>query len=296
MIEGYIDWLTVNRWYSKNSANNYMRTLKMFNEYINRYWGFKVEECEKIKMEIIDAFVSFEKKIGKDLSTINNYLSWLRNYLRYCKIHERGVIDYREIQNIKTRAKKIDSLTDDEVVLLIKYFHNVKAETKRQELIKIRNMIIVNLFIYTWLRCNELSSLRLEDMQEHMQIIGKWWIRRYMHFHEDDLRIINYYKFLRKEEEWWLLVNHASNCDRDRLSNVAIETIIREWARKAWIEWKVFPHKLRHTFATQLLRNNANIYHIQKLLWHQNLNTTQHYLTVMNCELEATQNLVPRFW
>ena len=81
-----------------------------------------------------------------------------------------------------------------------------------------------------------------------------------------------------------------------KLSNVSIEKIIKDGAvRKAWITGRVFPHKLRHTFATNLLRSNAPLPHIQQLLGHSNLTTTQIYLTVLNSKSRKTQNSITRF-
>jgi site-specific recombinase XerD len=72
-----------------------------------------------------------------------------------------------------------------------------------------------------------------------------------------------------------------------------IENVIKKWWE--WIGIHLFPHKLRHTFATNLLRNNAKLPHIQKLLWHSSLDTTQIYLTVLDDELKETQKLLQRF-
>jgi site-specific recombinase XerD len=59
-----------------------------------------------------------------------------------------------------------------------------------------------------------------------------------------------------------------------------------------WIEGKIFPHRLRHTFATMLLSKNAEIFYIQKLLWHKNFSTTEEYLTVLNETAKKTQSLL----
>ena len=98
---------------------------------------------------------------------------------------------------------------------------------------------------------------------------------------------------MRKDRCPYLLVSHSNNYESKKLSNVSIENIIREAWNKIGV--KVFPHKLRHTFATNLLRNGAKLIHIQQLLGHSNITTTQGYLSVLNSELQDTQMLVKRF-
>lgn len=80
-----------------------------------------------------------------------------------------------------------------------------------------------------------------------------------------------------------------------KLSRNSVEKIISKGAEDAGITTKVFPHKLRHTFATNLLRSNAPLIHIQKLLGHSSVQTTEMYLTVLNSELADTQRLITRF-
>ena len=205
------------------------------------------------------------------------------------------VENYQKVVFTKEQKRKIDALNDDEVIKLISYFKSIKCKNDKEVMIKTRNLIIVNLLVYTWLRVNELSNLKIDEVGEDMQIIGKGGKRRYLSIHEDDLRLIDLYLFMRKDKSEYLLVSHSNNSDGKKLSNVSIERIVSRGAKLAWIEQDVFPHKLRHTFATQLLKQNANIYHISQLLGHVNLNSTQQYLTVLNCETKKTLKLIPRF-
>jgi integrase/recombinase XerC len=153
--------------------------------------------------------------------------------------------------------------------------------------------MICRLLIYTWLRVNELSHLKIEDIKEELQIIWKGGIRRVLYLFKEDLAIIDLYLFLRKDNCPYLIVNHSSNYETKRLSNVMIENIIREGWKKIWIE--VYPHKLRHTFATNLLRNWAKLPYIQKALWHSNIQTTQTYMTVFNNDIREAQLKMTRY-
>ena len=296
MLNEFSDWLTYNRNNSKYTIRNYISALKLFDDYLKQIWHPGVEECKDIKMRHIDGFVLEQRSFKhKEDRTVNNYLAAIKLYLRFCLIQWKRVEDYNKILFIKEHRKKIEALSEEECIKLFEYFRNVKCKGKREELIKIRNLCIISLFMYTWLRLSELSSLKKEEIWEDMNITGKGWKERYISIHPDDLRIIKYYLFIRKDNSEWLFISHAKNCDNRKLSNVSIEKIIKDWAVRAWITSRVFPHKLRHTFATNLLRSNAPLPHIQQLLGHSNLTTTQIYLTVLNSEIKKTQNSITRF-
>ena len=273
-----------------------MQALALFDDYLKQIWHPGVEECKDIKMRHIDGFVLEQRSFKhKEDRTVNNYLAAIKLYLRFCLIQWKRVEDYNKILFIKEHRKKIEALSEEECIKLFEYFRNVKCKGKREELIKIRNLCIISLFMYTWLRLSELSSLKKEEIWEDMNITGKGGKDRYISIHPDDLRIIKYYLFIRKDSSEWLFISHAKNCDNRKLSNVSIEKIIKDGAVRAWITSRVFPHKLRHTFATNLLRSNAPLPHIQQLLGHSNLTTTQIYLTVLNSEIKKTQNSITRF-
>lgn len=289
-------WTT--KWYSQKTIDNYTRTLQKFDDYLkdislNKRW---VEQCELIKIHDIEQFI-FERKLKWiDTRTLNNYLSWIKTYITFCAIHWKKVLDWRQIVFAKEHKKKIDSLSEEECEKLIHYFKHIKTFSKIAELIKIRNLLIISMLLYTWLRISELSWIKIKDISEHMQVIWKWWERRTIMIMDEEMKLIKLYLFMRKDDSERLFINHSRNYLWKKLSNVSIEKIVREWWIKAWLKKEIFPHMLRHTFATLLLRNQANIYHIQQLLWHKNLNTTQTYLTVLNYELENTQKKIPRFW
>lgn len=211
-------------------------------------------------------------------------------------INDREVEDYRKVMFAREPKKKIDALTDEEVKKLFDYFKKRPHKTKTEEIIKTRNLLIMQLLIYTGLRVSELANLKIADIKEEMQIIGKGGKRRVVNLYKDDLKLIDLYLFLRKNVPGeYLLVSLAKNSRGNKLSTVSIEKIIREAGRACGINKKVFPHLLRHTFATNLLRGKASIYHIQQLLGHSSLATTQTYLTAFNADLRDTQKICRKY-
>ena len=295
MLKKFSDWLKYNRSCSDCTIRNYTLGLRLFNEYLKSL-SLSIEECESIKIRHIDQFI-YEQRFfrKKNERTVNNYLAWLKLFLRFCLIQWYNVENYNKIMYVKEHKKKIEALSEEECIKLFEYFKSVKCKNETEELIKTRNLAIVSLFMYTGMRLGELANLKIEEIWEDMQLMGKGGKERYISIHPDDLRIIKLYLFLRKDNSEWLFVSHSRSCKNRKLSNVGIENVIKEWSRKAWIIGRVFPHKLRHTFATNLLRSNAPLPHIQQLLGHNNISTTQIYLTVLNSEIKKTQNSITRF-
>ena len=287
--------LTYNRGFTKWTAENYCRTLKLLDNYLKKisFWKRGVKYPEDITLKDIDMFIKMERVKGKWVATCNNYLAGIKNFMKYNMVLWKDVIDSKRILIAKEPQNKIEALTDNEAKSLIEYFKSVPCETYREELIKTRNFMICWLLIYTGLRVNELSSLKINDIREELQIIWKWGVRRVVYLFKQDLEIIDFYLFMRKDNCPYLIVNHSNSYKTKRLSNVSIENIIREWWKKIWIE--VFPHKLRHTFATNLLRNWAKLPYIQQLMWHKNISTTQTYLSVLNTDIRDTQQLMKRY-
>lgn len=296
-IKNFKEWLLITKWYSEKTINNYIRTLNKFDKYLKdiSFNQRGVEQCEKIKIHDIESFISIEKLHWLETRTLNNYLSWIKTYIIYCAIHGEDVLDTRQIIFAKEHKKKIEALSEEECKKLFNHFKKRKAIWKVQELIKTRDLLIVSMFLYTWIRVSELAWIRIKDIQENMQVIWKWWERRTVNILPEEMKLIKLYLFMREDSSEWLFISHSSNSRWRKLSHVSIQEIIRKWWKEAWLDHKIYPHMLRHTFATLLLRKKANLYHIQQLLWHKNLNTTQIYLSVLNKELEETQKKIPRF-
>lgn len=297
IIDNFVNRLDENRWFSKNTVANYRRTIILFDNYLKSVslWGWGVEQCEKIKLKDVNLFIQQQKLKKKDARTCNNYLACIKNFLRFCLIMWYNVEDYRKILYAREIKKKIDSLSDDECERLMRFFRKIKCKNEKEELIKTRNLCIVQLLLYTWLRVSELASIKVKDVKRELQIIWKWWKRRVVFLYPEDLKMIDLYLFMREKfiDSEYLFVSLSSNCMWKPLSRVSIEKFIREWWKQVWVD--VFPHKLRHTFATCLLRKKADLVHIQNLLWHGNINTTMTYLSVLNKDLEKTQRLIKRY-
>lgn len=291
IIEQYTEWLENNRNYATNTIRNYKRTMELFSSYLKEHRK-SVEDTKSIKLGVIENFIA-KQRTDKDVRTCNNYLACIKLFLRFCLIKWYKTEDYKKLMFAREVRKKIEALEDADVNKMFNYLKDLETETNRQEVIRLRNLVILQLLVYTGVRVGELVNIKIDDIGEQMQIIGKWGKRRVVNLYEDDLGIIRCYLFARRKyDSDYLLISFAGKKKGERISKVAIEQVIRDIGKNAGIQQKVYPHKLRHTFATKLLRCNANIFHIQQLLWHSNITTTQTYLTALNSELRQTQKLL----
>lgn len=295
-LENYINRIKVNRQYAKSTIDSYTRILKSFDSYIVKIslWKRSIADSEKIKLYDIESWVWLEKLKGKTARTCNWYLVCIRDFLQYCERCHEKVLNYREILLMKEPPKKVDALSELDAERLLQY---MKADMSKDELTKTRDYAIVSVLIHTWLRVSELCNLKVDDVKNELQIIGKNHSLRLVYLFQEHITLLRLYLFMREGkhiESEYLFCSHANNSKWKQISRVAVEKIVREAGIKAWISDPVWPHKLRHTFATNLLRRWWNIYYIKELLGHASVSTTQTYLTATNNDLRRTQSLLQR--
>lgn len=297
MIEKFIDRMRNIRNFSENTIKNYTRTLSAFNNFLikSTLGTVTLEQPEWITLHLINSYISVESAKGEIGKTTNNKLAGIRCFIKFCMVEWRKVINPQRIISARENQLKIESLTNAEARQLLNYFKSVTYETDTEELIKMRNLLICSLFLYTGLRCNELSHLKRSEIAQEFQVIGKGWVRRYVKLSQESRNIFELYELLRKDDSDRLFISHAYNSTGARLTNASIERIIREGGKNAGITKNIYPHLLRHTFATELLVNNVEIIKIQRLMGHKNITTTQNYITVRDKALQEAVGKL-NFW
>ena len=293
MIEKFINRLTINRNSPKNTTDNYKRVLEKFDDFLvsSSFWEVTLKNPETVKMYFIDQRIAIQRE-KKSIKTCNLYVGAIRSFFRFCLYMELPVLNYKWINFSKEPQRNIEYLNDEDIESIFQEIKKRHVKNKNQELIKIRDLCIVKLLFYTGLRVSELLNLKKEDLKDDMiQIIGKGWIHRvtFLKRWTEERKLIEYYLRLRNDDYEQLFINHSHN-EPWKLSRNAVESMVKkEWAK---IGIKVRPHIFRHSFATKLIRKKASIFHIQKLLWHKNIQTTQNYLWCLDKELEEVQELV----
>jgi len=213
-------------------------------------------------------------------NTQNYHLIALRSFLKYCRKRNVVTLTPDAIELAKVGARHLDLISVDELNRLIK--SPDLATTKG-----LRDKALLELFFSTGLRLAELCSLNrdLDLSKDEFSIRGKGEKIRVVFLSTEAKDAIRAYLKERKDMEEAMFVNIARNAIDGRLTPRSIERIVRDCAIKAGISKKVTPHVLRHSFATDLLSNGADIRSVQMMLGHANIATTQVYTHVTDAQL-----------
>ena len=293
IVSEFLKWLkTIN--YSDSTIKNYLSTLVLFDDYVRgvSFGERGVEYPYTIELEDIEEFAEMQRIKGKEIRTVNNYLAWIKKFLRFCNHKWLDVMDHKRIVFAREPEYKINALDEKDMKKLLNY---MRTDSSKEEIVRMRDYAIGLVLAYWWLRVSELVNLKVQDIKENMQIIGKWWSRRLVCLYSDYVKVIELYLFLRRKlkiNSDYVFVSHSNNSRWKPLSRASVEEIMRKAWKKVWLE--VRPHKLRHTCATQMLEHWWDIVYISQILGHKNITTTQTYLDYCNDKLRNTQFLIPK--
>lgn len=290
------------------------RVLKSFFQYIangyERIVHTKINKTDAKTGETTEEWVEkryFRKNSmtggqARKVSTYNSFFDYLlRN-------HEVDVNPMKELEKKKASKRGGSKHQSDPIFLtyqecmdylnaINKYYMDHPDDKRFKAELEVRDRAIILLFLNSGLRVSELCSLNTESLRLHretttLSVLGKGKKNRTLHVNEQTFQAISDYldsrpKKVPKEHKNALFLNR----DHTRISRKAVYEIVKKYARIANIDEtsvsKLSPHKLRHTFATLLLQNGANIKVVQELLGHENISTTNIYVHAVDREKEA---------
>lgn len=215
--------------------------------------------------------------------TQNYYLIALRSFLKYLMKRNITSLSPERIELAKVPERSLDLITADELRRLLK-------APEGETLVALRDKAMLELFFSTGLRVSELASLSrdIDLSRDEFSVRGKGEKVRVVFLSSEAKKSIEVYLKKRGDMEDALFVNVARNKGKNeekRLTARSIERIVKRYAIKAGISKKVTPHVIRHSFATDLLQNGADLRSVQMLLGHANIATTQIYTHVTDKHL-----------
>lgn len=225
-------------------------------------------------------------------NTQNYHLIALRVFLKY--LARRGVpsLPPEKIELAKTPGRDLDLISDTELKRLIDMPTKEKVGEGKNAGVKIlRDKAMLELFFSTGLRVSELCSLDRDTInlsRDEFSIRGKGEKVRLVFLSDKARDAIKEYLAKRKDMDEALFTSLSEinkTKGSDRLTPRSVERIIKKYAIKAGITKKVTPHTLRHSFATDLLQNGADIRSVQMMLGHSSVSTTQIYTHVTDKHL-----------
>lgn len=281
-----------------------LKTVENYDRYLDRFFKFgKIEKPKNITDKSIREFRLFlnrqsgikirgQKSATMKKNTQNYYLIALRIFLKYLMKREISALPPDRIELAKIKERSLDLITSEELNRLL-------GGPNGTDLKNLRDKAILELFFSTGLRVSELVSLNrnLDLSKGEFSVRGKGEKVRVVFLSETAQKAIKEYLAKRQDMEEAMFVNilnskgqSLKNSQRtvlgnQRLTSRSLERIVKYYAIKAGISKKVTPHIIRHSFATDLLQNGADIRSVQMMLGHSNISTTQIYTHVTDKQL-----------
>lgn len=285
----FLEYLEIEKDRSQLTIRNYDHYLCFFLNWseLNRPEQITAEVVRKYRLYLNRYKNDNEKGLKK--VTQDYYIIALRGFLKYLAKRDIKTLAGEKIELGKSHDREVEFLETEEVMRLIKSANGSKISD-------LRDKAILELLFSTGLRVSEVSRLNRDNVNlksGEFSVRGKGDKIRLV-FISDSAKdaIINYLK-RRKDVDPALFVNmkkskkeDCQNVSQMRLTPRSIQRIVKKYAIKAGIVKKVTPHTLRHSFATDLLMNGADIRSVQSMLGHSSITTTQIYTHITNKHLK----------
>ena len=289
----FLEYVEIEKGRSLNTVRNYDQYLTRFLDYT------KLKNPKDITDSVVREFRIWlnrqetKSEKGKSATTLkkrtqNYYLIALRAFLKYLARQNIESLSPDRIELAKVPERSLDLITIEELDRLLKA---PDVSTLRG----LRDKAMLELLFSTGLRVSELCALPREInlKLDEMSVRGKGEKVRVVFISDDARESVKKYLDKRDDMDDALFVQIlgkneklATKRDSMRLTSRSVERIIKQYAIKAGISKKVTPHVIRHSFATDLLRNGADLRSVQMLLGHANINTTQIYTHVTDTQLK----------
>ncbi len=294
LIKRYLNYIEIEKNYSNWTSVKYTHYLKTFRAWFEKHYA--QEYIEKLTPEMVRRYrmylVKYENSLGNKLSPTSQayYVIALRAFLKFCRKKGIKTLAPDKVELPKAEDKRIKFLDRDQVERLL-----MSPDTSK--IAGLRDRAILEVLFSTGLRVSELAKLdvdRIDLKTKEFGVVGKGrkarvvflsdrscaWVERYLSARSDMYRPL-WIRFLRNDE-----IDPALSSEKLRLTVRSIQRIVEKYRRLAGLPVRISPHVLRHSFATTLLQNGADLRSVQEMLGHKNVATTQVYTHVTNPHLK----------
>jgi site-specific recombinase XerD len=291
LIQQYLEYLEIERNCSKLTIRDYRHYLRTFEDWFATTQ--KDKSIQDLNLDIVRKYRVFlsnktdEQGIPLKKVTQNYYVIALRSFLRYLIKHDIPTLEPSKIDLPKTESRSLKFLEREQIDRLV-----TMPDTSTEE--GTRDRTILELLFSTGLRVSELVKLnhgQINLERREFGVIGKGgrarivfvseraaeWIERYLKMREDTYKPL-FIRYSGREIE-------DDHGEKMRLTARSIERIVKKYVKQARLPVDASVHTLRHSFATDLLTNGADLRSVQEMLGHKNIATTQIYTHITNKQL-----------
>lgn len=276
--DAFIEYLYIDKGYTKNTCSSYGFELEKFALFLKKN-HFNLN----LNQENLEDYIHTLQ--GESARSISHNISCLRSFYKFLLINHYVKENPLEEIPIPKQPKKLPKvLSIEEIDLLL--------DISIKDAFSARNKAILELMYASGLRVSEIVNLKVGDIDFEMSIVrtmGKGNKERIVPIGDYALNALHIYLYEYRNQllikgwnDYLFINNHGTGLTRQ-----AIFKMIQSLAKEKGIETSFSPHTLRHSFATHLLQNGANLRDIQEMLGHSSLSTTQIYTHVSNEKLES---------
>jgi site-specific recombinase XerD len=282
--------------YLEIEQNRSQKTIQNYDHYLTRLIDFAGDiKVSEIDPEMIRKWRLWLNRLGTNTSdelsktTQNYHLIALRSFLKFCAKRDIPALTADKIELARTQRKQVTFLSEEELARL---FEQPDLKT----LAGLRDRAIIELLFSSGLRVSELVGLNRDSInlkRREFMVRGKGQKDRPIFISPESANWIEQYIDKRQDTAKPLFVRYSGSKQVDlsgnfhRLTARSIQRLVARYALLAGITKHVSPHTLRHSFATDLLMNGADLRSVQALLGHSNIATTQIYTHVTDPHLRA---------
>jgi len=251
----------------RNSKATYSQA-KGYLKRSNMYLGNM--NCEDIDSNTMYDFIEHRRKVNPRVSntTLNKYIRFISSVL---KDELDIILKFKKLRQDRKIPQVLDEITIHKVFRYLDKFNIPEHQ---------RNKVMFSLLLDTGLRISELINVKVNDInfQQNMILVKHTKIKseRIVLFTNETKKLLNDYIVMNRIRDY-IIINLET---REKLHPDSIQTICQRIQTRIGTKQSITPHKWRHTFATNFTDNNGNMFVLQKLLGHQNIATTQLYVTV----------------
>lgn len=264
LLEDFLNYLNVEKGHSKNTIMAYSRDVSNYIKYLDE---LSIPPLKAARSHIMDFLLEMRNSLS--ITSVARVLAAIKSFYKFMLlddiIQESPAVD---IDSPKLSEKLPVVLSAEEVVRLIESATNS------------RDRLLLELFYATGMRVSELAKLKAEDIEYDegwVKIFGKGAKERFVPVGKTIIRLLKNYITEKNIKPSEFLFSKSNG---KHITRVGIWKIIKKYAVMAGINKDIAPHTMRHTFATHLLENGADLRTIQELLGHSNIDTTQIYTHV----------------
>lgn len=292
-VNRFLSALVIERGASPLTRRNYSFYLRRFitMSRLTRPQDITLDDVRDFRIALHEQRTNAGDELKK--STQNYHLIALRSFLKFLAKNDVDSLAPEKIELAKTVQRQVDFLDADDVERLLA----APQQTKESRVVILRDTAILESLFSTGLRVSELVALtreRVNPKRPEITIRGKGGKLRIVFLAQEARAALTEYLSARTDNDPALFVRHDRASKRSAnvtpLTSRSVERLVHHYAQVAGITKKVTPHTLRHSYATDLLMNGADIRSVQAMLGHASITTTQIYTHVTNQQLRDVHN------